>query len=45
MKCLNKHVELSNVLVDMYAKCGELEKWQEVFDELCVCDIVSMEMF
>ena len=26
MKCLNKHVELGNVLVDMYAKCGELEK-------------------
>ena len=26
MKCLNKHVELDNALVDMYAKCGKLEK-------------------
>ena len=45
MKCLNKQVELGNVLVDMYAKCGELEKVLEVFDELCVHDIVSMECF
>ncbi|KAI5064473.1 hypothetical protein GOP47_0021143 [Adiantum capillus-veneris] len=32
---------LGNALMDMYAKCGEVTKAQEVFDELPVWDIVS----
>ncbi|KAI5075024.1 hypothetical protein GOP47_0010985 [Adiantum capillus-veneris] len=38
---LEAHVELANVLVDMYAKCGELDKAKEVLDELPVKNVVS----
>jgi pentatricopeptide repeat protein len=38
---LEKDSALSNALVDMYAKCGELEKAQEVFEELLLRDIAS----
>jgi pentatricopeptide repeat protein len=38
---LKKDVELGNALVDMYCKCGKLEKAQEVLKELPVRDIVS----
>ncbi|KAH7298306.1 hypothetical protein KP509_25G036600 [Ceratopteris richardii] len=33
---------VGNALVDMYAKCGKLDKAQEVFDALPVQDIVSL---
>ena len=38
---LEKSVVLGNALVDMYAKCGALRKAQEVFDKLCIRDVVS----
>ena len=38
---LEKNSDLVNALVDMYAKCGALEKAQEVFDKLLVRDAVS----
>ena len=38
---LQKDVMLGNSLVDMYAKCGALEKAQEVFDELPVRNVVT----
>ena len=38
---LERNVVLSNALVDMYGKCGMLEKAQEVFDEIPIHDIVS----
>ena len=37
----HKSVVLASALVDMYAKCGALERAQEVFDELPVHDLVS----
>eukprot|EP00250_Pteridium_aquilinum_P019585 c24490_g17_i1 orf=1-861(-) len=38
---LQKNVFVGNALVNMYAKCGVLEKAQEVFDQLVVRDVVS----
>ena len=38
---VHKHVKLGNALVDMYFKCGALEKAREVFDHLTVRDVVS----
>ncbi|KAI5079086.1 hypothetical protein GOP47_0006757 [Adiantum capillus-veneris] len=38
---LDKHVELGNALVDMYAKCGALMKAREVLDGLPVRNVVS----
>ncbi|KAI5081354.1 hypothetical protein GOP47_0004537, partial [Adiantum capillus-veneris] len=38
---LEKDVVLGNALVDMYAKCGVLQKAQKVLDELPVRDVVS----
>ena len=38
---VDKDTVLGNALVDMYAKCGEVEKAQAVFDELQVKDVVS----
>ena len=38
---LAKEVALSNTLVDMYAKCGVMEKALEVFDDIPVPDVVS----
>ncbi|KAH7292093.1 hypothetical protein KP509_29G051500 [Ceratopteris richardii] len=38
---LVKDVVLSNVLVDMYAKCGALTKAQEVFDKLPTADVIA----
>ena len=38
---LGKNVPLGNALIDMYAKCGLLEKAQQVFDELCIRNVVS----
>ncbi|KAI5072782.1 hypothetical protein GOP47_0012888 [Adiantum capillus-veneris] len=38
---LEKHITLSNALIDMYAKFGMLEKAQEVFDTLPMRDVVS----
>ena len=38
---LEKHVALSNALVDMYAKCGMLAELQEVFDKLPTQDLIS----
>ncbi|KAI5079220.1 hypothetical protein GOP47_0006891 [Adiantum capillus-veneris] len=35
------HIELGNALVGMYAKCGALQKAQELFDELPIRDVVS----
>ncbi|KAI5081355.1 hypothetical protein GOP47_0004538 [Adiantum capillus-veneris] len=40
-RLLKKDVVLGNALVDMYAKCGVLQKAQEVLDELPVRDVVS----
>lgn len=40
-RLLEKHIMIANTLVDMYAKCGALERAQAVFDELRVRDIVS----
>ncbi|KAH7286882.1 hypothetical protein KP509_32G026500 [Ceratopteris richardii] len=36
-----KHAVLDTALVDMYAKCGNLWKAQEVFDELIARDLIS----
>ena len=36
-----KHVVLGNALVDMYVRCGALDKAQTVFDELPIRDVVS----
>ena len=38
---LKNHIVLGTALTDMYAKCGELGKAQEVFDELPFRDVVS----
>ncbi|KAI5056071.1 hypothetical protein GOP47_0029592, partial [Adiantum capillus-veneris] len=38
---LKNNIELSNALVDMYAKCGALAKAQEVFDQIPIPDITS----
>ena len=38
---LENNVLVGNALIDMYAKCGNLMKAQEVFDDLPVHDIVS----
>ena len=38
---LMKDVVLGNALVDMYCKCGSLEKAQEVFDEIQTRNIVT----
>ncbi|KAI5083629.1 hypothetical protein GOP47_0003372 [Adiantum capillus-veneris] len=38
---LRKFVVLGNALVDMYAKCGLIQKAQRVLEELCVRDVVS----
>ena len=38
---LHKHVTLGNVLVDMFAKCGNLGKAKEVFDGLLQRDAIS----
>ena len=38
---LTKDIVLGNALVDMYAKCGNLSKAQEVFDILPKRDVVS----
>ncbi|KAI5067725.1 hypothetical protein GOP47_0018253 [Adiantum capillus-veneris] len=40
-RLLEKHIEIGNAIVDMYAKCDVLEKAQAVFDDLSVRDIVS----
>ncbi|XP_074287501.1 pentatricopeptide repeat-containing protein At2g44880-like [Silene latifolia] len=34
-------LEVSNALIDMYGKCGELVCARQVFDEMCVKDVVS----
>ncbi|KAH7432824.1 hypothetical protein KP509_07G041900 [Ceratopteris richardii] len=38
---LEKDHVIGNALVDMYAKCGDIGKAEEVFDELSVHEIVS----
>ncbi|KAH7436565.1 hypothetical protein KP509_05G026100 [Ceratopteris richardii] len=38
---LKNNVVLGNALVDMYAKCGALEKAQQVLDELPIRDLIS----
>ena len=38
---LKKDVVLGTALVDMYSKCGALEKAQEVFDELLIRNVVT----
>ncbi|KAI5073975.1 hypothetical protein GOP47_0011988, partial [Adiantum capillus-veneris] len=38
---LDKHVVVANAVIDMYAKCGALEKARDVFDKLIVRDIIS----
>ncbi|KAI5072958.1 hypothetical protein GOP47_0013064 [Adiantum capillus-veneris] len=38
---LEKDLNVGNALIDMYAKCGLLEKAREVFDNLQVRDVVS----
>ena len=38
---LGEYFELSNALVDMYAKCGVLAKAQEVLDELDIRVVIS----
>ena len=38
---LEKHVSLGNALVDMYAKCGDLAKAQNVLEQLPVRNVVS----
>ncbi|KAH7289958.1 hypothetical protein KP509_30G025700 [Ceratopteris richardii] len=40
-RLLEKDIELGNALIDMYAKCGALDKAQKVFDELPVRDQVA----
>ncbi|KAI5058915.1 hypothetical protein GOP47_0027085 [Adiantum capillus-veneris] len=38
---MEKSLMISNSVIDMYAKCGLLEKAQEVFDKLAIRDVVS----
>ena len=38
---LQRDIILCNTLIDMYAKCGALEKSREVFEQLIVRDVVS----
>jgi pentatricopeptide repeat protein len=38
---LERHVGLANALVDMYSKCGDLEKARRVLDELPARDVVT----
>ncbi|MCO5579085.1 hypothetical protein L7F22_032937 [Adiantum nelumboides] len=38
---LKKEVVVGNALVDMYAKCGVLQKAQKVLEELLVRDVIS----
>ncbi|KAI5064459.1 hypothetical protein GOP47_0021129, partial [Adiantum capillus-veneris] len=38
---LEKNVRVANALVDMYAKCGMLERAEEVFGKLLVRDVVT----
>jgi pentatricopeptide repeat protein len=38
---LHKDITLGNALVDMYGKCGQVERSQQVFDELPEQDVVS----
>ena len=38
---LNKHIMLGNALIDMYAKCGDPEKAQELFNNLLNRDTVT----
>ena len=40
-RLLEANIELGNALVDMYAKCGELEKAQKAFSDLSVRDVIS----
>ena len=38
---LEKHIALGNALLNMYAKCGDLGKAHEMFEELLVRDAIS----
>ncbi|KAI5078017.1 hypothetical protein GOP47_0007841 [Adiantum capillus-veneris] len=38
---IDKDIVIGNALVDMYAKCGKLEKAQEVFDQLPTRNVAS----
>ncbi|KAH7443629.1 hypothetical protein KP509_02G042700 [Ceratopteris richardii] len=38
---LNQDLAIGNMLVDMYAKCGALDKAEEVFDNILVRDVIS----
>ena len=38
---LQQNVELGNALVDMYSKCGVLQKAQEVFEQILIKNLVS----
>ena len=38
---MEENVMIGNALVDMYAKCDDLEKAQLVVDELSIQDLVS----
>ena len=38
---VDQRVSTKNSLVDMYAKCGEIAKAQEVFDEILTRDVIS----
>lgn len=40
-RLLNKDIVLANALIDMYAKCGLLEKAQEVFEEIPFRNVIS----
>ena len=39
--CEGKNMFIATGLVDMYAKCGEISKAREVFDEFTIQDVVS----
>ena len=42
---VEKHLVLGTVLVDMYAKCGSIEKAEEVFHDLPVWDVIAWNAF
>ncbi|KAH7431951.1 hypothetical protein KP509_07G000400 [Ceratopteris richardii] len=38
---LEEHIMVANALIDMYAKCGAVEKAQKLFDELSIPNVIS----
>ncbi|KAH7443404.1 hypothetical protein KP509_02G033100 [Ceratopteris richardii] len=40
-KHIGRHVEVSNAVVSMYAKCGAFENAKEALNKLPVCDVIA----